>query len=73
MAEQDTSNTGMLLERDPKKRKLVESDGLEISPPVLPPFKRHENLWFEDGNIILIAGGIGFKVSITYGQYSLFR
>ena len=24
--------------------------------------KRHEELWFEDGNIVLVAGGTGFRV-----------
>ena len=25
-------------------------------------FKRHERFWFDDGNIILVAGDVGFKI-----------
>lgn len=67
MSEQDTSSSAAAPERDPKNRKIDEPAQLETppgQPPMLPPFKKHEDLWFDDGSIVLIARGAGFKVSV---------
>lgn len=31
-------------------------------PENIPAFKRDEHLWFDDGNVILVAEGLGFRV-----------
>lgn len=65
MSEQDTSNSRAAPDRDPKKRKLDDQPETPLKqPPISPPFKKHEDLWFEDGSIVLIAKDVGFKVGV---------
>lgn len=52
----------MVLSRTHKKRKLDATDGSDRSQRAVAVIEECEDLWFEDGNIILIAQGIGFKV-----------
>lgn len=53
---------------DPASGSVPESSGVVHRAPAQPPqpgtqfFIRDENFWFEDGNIILAARSVGFKV-----------
>ena len=62
----DTDPEGRRLTRSMRKRPRTDSDS-ELKAEEIPPvqaqeFTQHPSLWFDDGNIIIAAQGIGFRV-----------
>jgi hypothetical protein len=63
-ADVDAVSDGQRLTRSMRKRQRTGSDGeTEDIPSVLDQnFTRHSSLWLDDGNIIIAANGVGFRV-----------
>lgn len=45
-----------------RKRRRTDPDGEADNTIQAQEFTRHSSLWFDDGNIIIAAQGVGFRV-----------
>lgn len=61
-----TASSSKRLHPPPRKRARLSEKTHETSPngqqAELNNFSRHQRLWWEDGNVILVAGSVGFRV-----------